>query len=149
MSTPDLFAVKIKEWAEKTSLDTRKVINAACLQLSTMIIKDTPVGNPALWQSPPPKGYVGGTARGNWIPSVGSYTPVFDDGAYAKTEVGVIEDVEDISSYAAGSVFYLINSTPYIGRLEYQGWSSQAPTGMVRTNVINFNKALTDAIAAL
>ena len=35
----------------------------------------------------------------------------------------------------AGNVVYLTNNLPYAQRLEYEGWSKQAPAGMVRVNM--------------
>jgi hypothetical protein len=40
---------------------------------------------------------------------------------------------------AVGDLYYLTNNLPYIERLEY-GWSKQAPGGMVRKNMQNFNR---------
>ena len=41
------------------------------LQLADGVIADSPVGNPSLWESPPPKGYAGGRFKGNWQTSIG------------------------------------------------------------------------------
>ncbi len=45
----------------------------------------------------------------------------------------------------AGDVIYLANSLPYIRRLEY-GWSKQAPAGMVRGTVGEFQQAIDKAL---
>jgi hypothetical protein len=54
------FSLDIKEFAEKTKRNVNDVKQAAAIELFGMIIKATPVGNPSLWKSPPPPGYVGG-----------------------------------------------------------------------------------------
>ena len=41
------------------------------IQLSNELIAASAVGNPSLWESPPPKGYAGGRFKGNWQSSVG------------------------------------------------------------------------------
>ena len=49
-----------------------KVVRGTLLDLSRRIVLRTPVGNPSLWQGPPPPGYTGGQARGNWQASISS-----------------------------------------------------------------------------
>jgi hypothetical protein len=41
----------------------------------------------------------------------------------------------------AGSIFYLTNNLPYGERLEY-GYSKQAPSGMVRITLAEYEKIL-------
>jgi len=145
------FSGSFDELAKKMKQQPRKVIRASILELSGWVIKDTPVGNPKLWKSKPPKGYVGGTARGNWIPSAGTSASRFDEGRKAKRGVSSLQrkELTEAISKAMGDSFYLTNSTPYIMRLEYQGWSGQAPDGMVRKNVIRMQQAIKRAIAEL
>ena len=105
------------------------------LDLLTKIVYRTPVGNPDLWQSKPPKGYVGGRARANWQVSVGDDPPTTDvdkpDPSGGSTLSG---GIAQISSARPGGVIWLYNNLPYIVRLEY-GWSKQAPSGMVRLSL--------------
>lgn len=81
-----------------------------------------------------PKGYVGGRFRGNWQTSVGqavtfSVDRIDPTGAQASAEV-----VATVPA-TAGNVVYLTNNLIYGPRLEYEGWSKQAPAGMVRVNM--------------
>ena len=41
-----------------------------------------------------------------------------------------------------GKVFYIANNLPYGYRLEYEGWSDQAPNGWVRTAIIDTKNRL-------
>lgn len=145
------FGQDIKKWAEKVKAGENKVIRAALLQTSNSIIRSTPVGKPSLWQSKPPKGYVGGTARGNWNASIGKIDSTIDKNSiYRRGGAANVQDKLSVAvSKASGNMFYLTNSVPYIMRLEYQGWSTQAPAGMVRVSVLEFHEALRKAIAAL
>jgi hypothetical protein len=44
---------------------------------------------------------------------------------------------ETVPQKAAGMVHYIVNTTPYMQRLE-DGWSKQAPNGMVALTVVAF-----------
>lgn len=149
--------------AKKMKQRPRTVIRASVLELSGWVIKDTPVGNPDLWlykdsngvyvdyisRRGYPEGYIGGTARGNWIASSGGPASLFDPSRVFGSGAGQIQQKELALAIknGMGNKFYLTNSTPYIMRLEYEGWSSQAPEGMLRKNVIRFEQAVQNAIA--
>lgn len=109
-------------------------IRATILELSTAIIKDTPAKT--------------GRARGNWQASIGrgatgEVSVVNKRAGQAKA----ILNVNQKASVAVGDLYYLTNNVPYIERLEY-GWSKQAPGGMVRKNMQNFNRLLVKNIKA-
>lgn len=134
------FSQQIREYAEKYNERIEDVVSDFSVGLSSAIIKRTPVGNPSLWKGNAPPGYVGGTARANWIPSVGQPET---------SEINSVDDptpkVQAIKEKIPGNVFYLTNNVPYIERLEY-GWSTQAPQGMVRTTIRAARKHLADAV---
>lgn len=75
-----------------------------------------------------------GRFRGNWNVSIGrrdlTVTPNLDKSGRETMAKGqaIIEGLQDIQ------VVYLTNNLPYAGRLE-DGWSMQAPTGMVAVTV--------------
>lgn len=159
-TTKGTFALQIKEFAEKASNGFDKVIKTTLLDLSRRVIMRTPVGNPDLWLwknadgvyvdyiawKGYPEGYVGGQARANWQSSVGN------------PAAGVVESVDAKGSAtlkkinvseAPGSVWWLTNNLPYIQRLEYDGWSTQAPEGMVRVTLTELDESIRQAIADL
>lgn len=77
-----------------------------------------------------PRGYVGGRFRGSWQTSVSA--PITTDidrvdpsGAAATADVLA-------NMGGAGKVTFMSNNLPYGNRLEFEGWSKQAPAGMVR-----------------
>ena len=138
MSTISInFASDLKKWAKKTEQGLDHVVKTALVELSTEIIKRTPVGDPTFWKTRPPVGYIGGAARGNWFASTDQ--PVRDAIALATKE----------SAKAVGKVYYLTNNLPYIRRIEYEAWAYAAPAGMVRVSVADFQDALTNAVKSL
>ena len=139
-----------RSFTEQTRLAVDRMIGAseqeirgAILQVTRNIIMRTPVGNPSLWQNPSsaPAGYVGGSLRGAWNASIGRPEYVRNrrpDEGGATT----ISDANNVlSSMQAGGVFYLTNALPYAQRVE-NGWSRQAPNGMLRRAVIDANRAI-------
>ena len=124
------FASDIAKFAEKTGQKLDRAIVSACYQISEAIVMGTPVDT--------------GRARGNWIPTVNNPSGVTLDvtdkgGTMALSKIGAV------TLTAPGNIYYLVNNLPYINRLEY-GWSKQAPIGMVRVNVENFQAALRKAV---
>jgi len=140
------FAADLEKWAKKTGQKIDRAIVSACYQISEAIVMGTPVDT--------------GRARGNWIPTVNnpsSATLTIDDKAGTMT----LAKVGAVTINAPGSVYYLVNNLPYIRPLEYglygtgpgatdktasTGYSIQAPQGMVRINVQNFQAALRKAV---
>lgn len=96
-------------------------IRAATSEVFSNIIQMTPVKT--------------GRARGNWQCTIGSPFVGEDDS-------GSVMKVQSVIPRRAGSVVYLTNNVPYIGKLEYDGHSRQAPAGMVRVSVALFEGVL-------
>lgn len=96
------------------------------------------------------KDYVGGRFRGNWQVS-------FEVG-----ETGVLDLVDPRGTRAKASgthvigqfqigvgSIWMMNNLPYGPRLEYEGWSSQAPAGMVRISTTEFQIFVNKAVSEL
>jgi hypothetical protein len=117
----------------KIDLTARKV----ALELFRKVVMATPVGNPTLWKSAPPPGYVGGRARGNWQANIGPQSTAVATDTKDKdgnsTMNGILGSMASWkpSDINAGTI-WIGNALPYIIRLEYDSWSTQAPSGMVR-----------------
>jgi len=140
------FSKAVKIWSDKTGESVDDIIVATVTDLSRRVIQRTPVGNPSLWSSPPPPGYTGGQAKGNWFASIGSPSNEIDRNIRAKNASVPLGRDERIRMNAAGNIYYMVNNLPYIRRLEYEGWSTQAPQGMVRVTVTEFKKSIDKAI---
>jgi hypothetical protein len=129
------FSKQVKGFSDRTKAKINKVTRASIIDLGGSIIRGTPVGNPDLWKGTAPKGYVGGAARGNWFSTLHTKSGSEDEMRRAGEAVA---NLVSVAARAPGNVFYLTNNLPYIGRLEYEHWSVQAPTGMVRVNTDRF-----------
>jgi hypothetical protein len=128
------FADQVKKWEKKTAdkLDTAPRLIA--FELFSKIVKKTPVDT--------------GRARSNWQPSIGSpisgvLDSVDQSGSATIAQIGMI-----VANMKAGDTIYLANNLPYIRKLEeggymagpkvVNGYSSQAPAGMVALTVQEF-----------
>jgi len=96
---------------------SNKVQVEASRELLNRVEKRTPVGDPTLWKSVAPSGYKPGTLRASWS-----------------------LDFKQTSSVVLAT---LSNDQPYAERVEY-GWSSQAPAGMLRISLKEWNSIISD-----
>lgn len=98
------------------------------LRMGKQLVFSSPVGNPTLWESPPPKGYVGGRFRANW--QMGH--DAMPDGVIDAIDPSGAATVGRLQASAlmakAGGVTYIVNNLPYARRLEF-GHSTQCPVG--------------------
>ena len=125
-----------------------QVVRGTLLDLSRRIVLRTPVGNPSLWQCPPPPGYTGGQARGNWQASIGSPASGTTE-ATDKSGTATIAGIAGKTQQAPGNVWYLANNLKYISRLEFDSWSTQANEGMVRVSLAELQRSINEQIADL
>ena len=114
----------IEKAKDKAELATRKIT----LELFSNVILKSPVDT--------------GRFRANWNCSIGSV----DKSTSAETDkegAGSIGRVRaEVTKYTLdGRSIYLANSLPYAERLE-NGWSDQAPQGMVRLSIVEINNAI-------
>jgi hypothetical protein len=145
------FARTVGRWARRTDEKARLAARLTTLDVLDRLILKTPVGDPSNWQSVlaggrPPPGYVGGRARGNWQTTVG---------APATTALGLrdksavrAEGEAVVAAWDGEGSAFITNNLPYIERLE-EGWSTQAPAGMVAVTVAEFRGAVAEIAAAL
>lgn len=123
------FASDVEAYAKKAGASLDETSRAIVLELFGSVIKDTPVDT--------------GRAKGNWQTTIGAPASGTVD------RLGESEALADVSqqaaSFGAGKVIYLSNNLPYIYRLEYDGWSQQAPGGMLRKNVARIQSIVAKA----
>ncbi len=145
----ETFALSLAAFAKKAPEQARVVIRKVAIDLLTATVLRTPVGNPTLWKSKPPKGYVGGRLRANWnVSLVSPDTSTTDaiDKSGAQTidrgtaAIGEADGVKDI---------WMMNSLPYAIPIEYGHSGVQAPAGMVRVSVAEFQAFVDKAAASL
>lgn len=106
------------------------LLHSTALSALASIVRRSPVGNPDLWQSPAPKGYVGGQFRGNWFVSIGAPQPQVSPRTDKSGTASIGAGEAVIRSAPAYALITIHNSLPYATALEH-GHSSQAPLGMV------------------
>jgi len=97
------------------------------------LVAGSPVGNPDLWQNPPPPGYVGGHFRRNWQVSVGGFIDSElegEDNTGATTLAAGKAKIDGFVRSGGGANLVIQNNVPYANRLA-QGWSRQAAAGWV------------------
>ena len=92
-----------------------------------------------------PPGYVGGRFRGNWMFSIGSPDTSTVDQVDPGGSRSMARIVNGALEFNSGETAYITNSLPYAIPLEY-GHSTQAPSGMVRITLANFQKIVEEAI---
>ncbi|MFZ5669125.1 MAG: HK97 gp10 family phage protein [Pseudomonadota bacterium] len=129
MSGP--FKMALSQFAAKAGERADEVVRGVTLELASRIIVRSPVDT--------------GRFRANWRlgvggPVSGTLETTDKDGQGALSGVAAA-----LPQRAAGTVLYLTNNLPYAWRLE-NGWSGQAPIGMVAITALEFN-AIVDGVA--
>lgn len=141
------FAVVIGRLAEKIKGDLDLVTRKAGFELFYKIVLRSPVGNPSLWASKPPKGYVGGQFRANWNLSIGQADTTTRKTTRQQRGFQQAQKILTTSGKVAGKIVWFSNGLPYAQELE-QGHSTQAPNGMVRVSVAEFDRFMKRALGA-
>ena len=126
------FSLDITKFVEKAGDRADLVVRKVALDLFSKVVLKTPVDT--------------GRARGHWTAGV-NHAPAGLTGRLDKSGAGAIAGIAaTVSTARAGDSIYLANNLPYIVRLEY-GHSKQAPAGMVRTTIDEFQAAVNRAAA--
>ncbi len=132
------FQADLKRFAEATKRNLNDTVRATVLELGTRIVKRSPVDT--------------GRFRGNWQIAAGG-PDVRTNEPFDKQPLGSAPSSEtfnrwqgEVQAATIGSTFYITNSLPYARRLEYEGWSKQAPSGMVRLTVVEYEQIIRKAI---
>ena len=137
------FSVDVREFAEKAMISVEKAKQYAAIEIFGAVIKATPVGNPAIWKNPAPRGYTGGRLRGNWRTSVRDPDLI----AIARIDKNGTETAKEMTAAVRSAVgddtIFMTNNLPYAQAVEF-GWSQQAPTGMVRVAILGFQNAVAE-----
>lgn len=91
------------------------------------------------------QGYVGGRFRGNWQFSIDSPATEELDRIDPSGSQAIAELMGQVQALTIGQTAFIVNNLPYAIPLEY-GHSSQAPAGMVRVTLANFQRIVDEAI---
>lgn len=139
------FALDLKAFADKAGKRADQAVGAIVANVSAELDKRSPVGDATYWKHPPPKGYVGGHFRGNWQLGVGAMPEgeiAGVDPSGGATQGRILASIPD---KASGLVYWLVNNAPYAQRLE-EGWSRQAPNGVVGLTTVMFQQIVAAAV---
>lgn len=121
------FAIDITAFCEKAKKNPETVMRNVSLKLFSAIIKASPVDT--------------GRFRNNWN-AAGSVPDLKVTEEADKTGTKALAAVTEFTlNYAQWTDITLANNLPYAEKLEY-GFSKQAPTGIVRVNVLRFQQLL-------
>lgn len=139
------FALDLQKFAEKVGERADDAVGAIVIGVAAEVDKRSPVGDATYWKHPAPEGYVGGRFRGNWQVGVterpnGTLPNIDPTGVETQTRIQAA-----IPDDASGKVYYLVNNLPYALRIE-DGWSRQAPTGVVGLTVTHFQAIVKQAV---
>ena len=134
------FALDIQKFADSFEDGAEQAVRGATIKLFSAIVNSSPVDE--------------GRFRGNWFatgkqPSTKTTNSADKSGENTKNKIK--STVLGIKDY---STFTITNNLPYSEAIEFGGYndgpntvggfSKQAPQGVVRVNIMRFNKLLTD-----
>ena len=122
------FKLDVSKFIDKTSETADAEVRKICLDLLTGIVLKTPVDT--------------GRARANWFTSIGSPSINVTESTDPSGSSTIANSLTAISK-ATGDILWITNNLPYIYRLEFEGWSRQAPAGMVRVTINDITRQLT------
>lgn len=122
-----MFTLDLQKFAKKVGGKTETVIRRVAYDAFSRVIRKTPVDL--------------GRARANWIPLVGKIPTGTIDTLDKSGDATIAKVAAESKNFKPGTIFYLVNNLPYINRLE-NGWSQQAPSGMVQTTMVEVRSIL-------
>lgn len=146
------FTLDLQKFAEKAGRRADACVGEIVANIAATVDDRSPVGDAKYWKHKPPAGYVGGRFRANWNLGIGSVdlSTTFATDRSAKGGNGgatTAHIVSQIPEQASGKVYFLSNSLPYAQRLE-DGWSRQAPQGIVSRTAVEFQTIVDESVAA-
>jgi len=134
------FAADLRAMCERAGDKAENVVRLAAIELERGMVVSTPVDT--------------GRAKGAWACGVGTINTT-ESGRRDTTpkgsadEGGALAAAEaTLKTWKPGQVIWLTLSLPYARRLE-NGWSDQAPSGMVRLSVQRYSDHIRKAVEAL
>ncbi|RTL09101.1 MAG: HK97 gp10 family phage protein [Acidimicrobiia bacterium] len=115
------WSIPLDRFAEQKKDDLRDVVRKITFDVFRRVVLRSPVDT--------------GRFRANWNVTFGA--PSYTTSASTEQGRGLNEAAKALT-LPVGGVCWLSNGLPYAQRLEY-GWSKQAPAGMVRVTVAEFD----------
>ena len=128
---PGSFELQLAKFAEKAGARADEAVGGVVVALHGKVDERSPVDT--------------GRFRGNWQLGIGSLPGgvlerLDPDGGTVRAEVRAA-----VPEQASGLVYYIANNLPYTQMLE-NGWSKQAPSGIVGLTVVEFQSLVDQAV---
>lgn len=125
------FSLNLKKLAEKAGANADLVVKKIAVDVLSSVVNKSPVDT--------------GRFRGNWQLSIGNVDSNINSADH-KTGAGAIaKGSAELAGFKSGKTIFISNSLAYAQRLE-NGYSMQAPQGMVRLTVIEFKRMLRNSL---
>lgn len=128
------FALDIEAFCKKVGANADIVVRKIGVDVLTSVVKKSPVKS--------------GRFRANWTVSIGAVLNRTVETLDPNGDATIAEQGAKVANFSVGPSIYLTNSLPYAQRLE-NGYSRQAPAGMVRLTVAEFQTFVDDAVRQL
>lgn len=136
----ETFTVKVSALQKQVPQTATRVYQNLCLD----VIEAAVAGNPRY--SCPGTPVDQGFARGSWVVSLNA--PATSGPSDPKKDATVPLDLAKVSRATLDTPVVVTSYAPYMRRLEYEGWSMQAPRGFVRLAIRAGKYMLRDRIGS-
>jgi hypothetical protein len=132
MAGNDKFRSDIKRFIAKSNSGLNNYAKAVVMGIDKSVVLKSPVDT--------------GRFRANWNVGIGSIDSNTSEATDASGASAISRAQMELHSIKInGQTIYVTNSLPYAYRLEYEGWSSQSPQGMVRITLAELSGILNKA----
>lgn len=128
------FTLQIGEFAAQAKENAQQVVRKVAGDVLAKVVLRTPVDT--------------GRARANWVTTYGNPSTVTRNDTDRTGQAAILKGQATIRRATEGETIYILNSLPYAIPLEY-GHSKQAPFGMVRLTVTEFQTFVDNAVRSL
>lgn len=127
------FSLNIRAWCEKAKDRGDLVVRKVALDMGSRVVLRSPVAT--------------GRFRANWQYGVGQPNTALLETVDPTGQTSIGRISSGAVTAKLGDVIYISNSLPYALKLE-NGWSKQAPAGMVGLTVTEFQAAVDRSVNA-
>ena len=128
------FKLDLERFAEKTGIKANTVIKKVAFDITNSVIDMSPVDT--------------GRFKNNWNLSIGSINTSTTESTDLSGAGAMRRASASLASFQVGDSIYISNSLPYAQRLE-DGYSTQAPSGMVKLTVVKYQSFVKEAVRSL
>ena len=142
------FTLSLAEFAKAAPEQARTVVRKVSQEMLAKVVLRTPVGNRELWAANIerkkkglplyPPGYVGGRLRANWNVGIGTIDTNTSAPPDKSGQAAIAAGTAKIATASGEMDIFITNALPYAIPVEYGHSKKQAPAGMVRITVTEF-----------